>query len=47
MEKLAREDAWSLLTEYTETSALQQHALMVEAVMRHFAKLAGEDEEVL
>ena len=46
MEKLAREDAWNLLTEYTETPALQQHALMVEAVMRHFARLAGEDEEV-
>ena len=46
MNKLTREDAWNLLTEYTETPALQQHALMVEAVMRHFARLAGEDEDV-
>lgn len=46
MEKLAREDAWELLTEYTITSALQKHALAVEAVMRHFARLYGEDEEL-
>ena len=44
--KLAREDAWALLTEYTKTPALQKHALMVEAVMEHFGRLAGEDEEV-
>lgn len=44
--KLAREDAWALLTEYTKTDALQKHALMVEAVMEHFGRLAGEDEEV-
>lgn len=44
--KLSREDAWSLLTEYTATSALRKHALAVEAVMRHFAKLNNEDEEV-
>ena len=44
--KLARADAWALLTEYTKTPALQKHALMVEAVMEHFGRLAGEDEEV-
>lgn len=44
--KLAREDAWALLTEYTKTLALQKHALMVEAVMEHFGRLAGEDAEV-
>lgn len=44
--KLSREDAWSLLTEYTKTAALQRHALAVEAVMRHFARLNGEDEDV-
>ena len=37
--KLAREDAWALLTEYTKTPALQKHALMVEAVMEHFGRL--------
>ena len=45
-QKLSRNDAWDLLTEYTKTPALQKHALAVEAVMRHFAKLAGEDEEI-
>lgn len=45
-EKLSRAEAWELLTEYTTTPALQKHALAVEAVMRHFARLQGEDEEV-
>jgi predicted hydrolase (HD superfamily) len=40
-----REAAWTLLTTYTETESLQRHALSVEAVMRHFARKAGEDEE--
>lgn len=44
--KLSREEAWELLKEYTKTPALRVHALAVEAVMRHFAKLNGEDEEV-
>lgn len=44
--KLSREEAWELLTEYTKTPALRKHALAVETVMRHFAKLDGEDEEV-
>ena len=42
---LSREEAWQLLTEYTKTGALQKHALTVEAVMRHFAALNGEDAE--
>ena len=44
--KLSREDAWKLLTDYTKTPALQTHALAVEAVMRPFARLNGEDEEI-
>ena len=44
--KLSREEAWELLTEYTKTPALRKHALAVEAVMCHFARLNGEDEEV-
>lgn len=44
--KLPREEAWKLLTEYTKTSSLRKHALTVEAVMCHFARLNGEDEEV-
>lgn len=44
--KLSREEAWELLREYNETPALLKHALAVEAVMRHFADLSGEDAEV-
>lgn len=44
--KMLREEAWALLTEYTKTPALRKHALQVEAVMKHFALLNGEDEEV-
>ncbi len=44
--KLAREEAWELLTEYVKTESLLNHALTVEAVMCHFARLNGEDEEV-
>ncbi|MDO5714272.1 MAG: HD domain-containing protein [Tissierellia bacterium] len=43
--KPTREDAWKLLKEYNESEALLQHALQVEAAMRHFAKYFGEDEE--
>ncbi len=46
MNKLSKEDAWNLLTAYTETPALQKHALSVAAAMEHFAGLAGEDPEV-
>lgn len=44
--KLERKAAWELLTEYTKTPALLSHAQAVEAIMRHFARLNGEDEEV-
>ncbi|MCX4267025.1 MAG: HDIG domain-containing protein, partial [Firmicutes bacterium] len=46
MKKLARAEAWALLTEYTKGEALQRHALAVEAVMAHFGRLNGEDEEI-
>lgn len=42
--KLSREEALNLLTEYTKTPALRRHALAVEAAMRRFAALSGEDE---
>lgn len=45
-QKLSRGDAWKLLTEYTDTASLRCHALTVEAVMRHFARIRGEDEEI-
>ena len=40
-----REQAWKLLNEYTQNQALIKHALAVEAAMRHYARLTGEDEE--
>lgn len=42
---LSRETAWDLLKEYTDSLSLRKHALAVEAVMRHFARQEGEDEE--
>ncbi len=41
----SRDDALSLLLEYTRTDNLQKHAYAVEAVMRYMARKAGEDEE--
>lgn len=40
-----REKAWEVLNEYTKNPALIRHALCVEAAMRHYARLNGEDEE--
>lgn len=40
-----REQAFALLTEFNQTDSLVKHALAVEAVMRHFARQRGEDEE--
>jgi putative nucleotidyltransferase with HDIG domain len=41
-----RDDAWALLTEFTDNPSLLKHALAVEAAMRAFARRLGEDEEV-
>ncbi len=43
--KPTREDTLTLLHQYNKSESLIKHALAVEAVMRHFAKLNGEDEE--
>jgi len=40
-----REDALALLKKYNQSESLIKHALSVEAVMKHFAKLNNEDEE--
>src|SRR5215470_10908515 len=40
-----RDDAWALLTEYTKSESLLKHALAVEAAVRGYARLFGEDEE--
>jgi putative nucleotidyltransferase with HDIG domain len=41
-----RDDAWALLTEYTDNPSLIKHALAVEAAMRAYAgKLGGNEDE--
>jgi putative nucleotidyltransferase with HDIG domain len=40
-----RDDAWTLLTEYTKSESLRKHALGVEAAVRGYARTFGEDEE--
>lgn len=41
-----RDDAWQLLTEYTQSDSLRKHALAVEAAMRHYAALLDGDPEL-
>lgn len=47
MEKMGmnREEAWCLLTEFTQSESLRKHALAVEACVRAYARRFGEDEE--
>src|SRR4051812_19403868 len=42
--EMSREAAWQLLTEYTTGESLLKHALGVEAAVRGYARLFGEDE---
>jgi predicted hydrolase (HD superfamily) len=41
-----REEALALLNEFTANESLLKHALAVEAVMRHMARLSGEPEDL-
>ena len=43
--EITREQAWNLLTEYTQSPSLIKHALGVEAAMREYARKFGEDED--
>jgi putative nucleotidyltransferase with HDIG domain len=41
-----REEAWDLMTRWTESESLRKHMLAVEIAMRGAARRLGEDEEV-
>jgi putative nucleotidyltransferase with HDIG domain len=41
---LTRDAAWALMTEYTASDSLRKHMLAVEAAVRGYARLFGEDE---
>jgi putative nucleotidyltransferase with HDIG domain len=41
-----RDDAWALMTEWTQSESLRRHMLSVEVAMRAYAKKFGEDEEL-
>jgi predicted hydrolase (HD superfamily) len=41
---LSRDDAWALMTEYTQSESLRKHMLAVEAAVRGYARLWGEGE---
>ena len=43
---MTREEAWTLLTEYTPSKSLRKHSLAVEAAMRHYARHFSEPEEL-
>jgi predicted hydrolase (HD superfamily) len=42
---LSREAAYALMTEHTQGESLRKHMLAVEAAVRGYARLFGEDEE--
>ena len=44
MKTMTRNDAWGLLTEFTQSESLRKHALAVEACMRAYAGKLGGDE---
>ena len=43
--KLSRERAWALVTEHVSSESLRKHLLAVEAAVRGYARLYGEDED--
>ena len=45
MADLSRDKAWSLVTEHVQSESLRKHLLAVEAAVRGYARMWGEDEE--
>src|SRR3954447_5874830 len=43
--QLTREAAWSIVTTHTRSESLRKHMLAVEAAVRGYARIFGEDEE--
>ncbi len=43
---MTRDQAWSVLNEYTKSESLIKHALAVEAAMRHYAAHFGANAEI-
>lgn len=43
---ISRDEAWTLLCEWTESDSLRRHMLAVEAAMRAYARQFSEDEEI-
>ena len=42
---VSRDEAWQLLTEWTQSESLRKHALAVEAAVRGYARQQGANEE--
>ncbi|MEW8979403.1 MAG: HD domain-containing protein [Symbiobacterium sp.] len=42
---MTRDEAWQLVTEWVQSPQLRKHLLAVEACMRYYAALYGEDAE--
>jgi len=40
-----RDEAWALLSEWTQSDSLRKHALAVEAAVRGYARTVGENED--
>src|SRR5262249_7097763 len=42
---LSRDQAWGIVTEHTQSESLRKHMLAVEAAVRGYARMFGEDED--
>ena len=42
---MTREAAWALVTDHTKSESLRKHMLAVEAAVRGYARMFGEDED--